>query len=77
MLAVQPQGKARSGSCPGNWDSEALDETPGKAAGRWCPELQENKALAITNTPYAAFTPIFLHFIQVPTLCGNSQRLEM
>lgn len=50
-LAVQPQGKVRSGSCPGNWDSEALDETPGKAAGRWCPELQENKGLGITNTP--------------------------
>lgn len=42
---MQPQGKVRSGSCPGNWDSEALDETPGKAAGHWCLELQENKGL--------------------------------
>lgn len=38
---------------------------------------RRTRALGITNTPYDAFTLIFLHFIQVPTLCGNSQGLEM
>lgn len=36
---------------------------------------RRTRALGITNTPYAAFIPIFLPFIQVPALCGNSQKL--
>lgn len=62
-MATQLQEKVRSGSCPGNWDNEALGDWPCTAAGRWCPELWNNNTTVNPWTTDNRLSSCFCHHL--------------